>query len=463
MTSALNNMNDESSEKNYNRMKEKVKQYDIEKIYSRSLQLGVGTYGEVYRSMHHRTKKIVAVKQLILKDAKEGLPITALREIMSLKSLSHPNIVELMDCVANWEKAQFSLVFEYLKHDLNGLLSKCGNTFSLEHRKDLSLQLLKGIKYMHEKRIIHRDLKTSNILVDENGCLKIADFGLSRTFPKSQQYALSLEIVTRWYRPPEIFLKDQKYTEKVDMWSVGCILAEIFTGKPILQGKDDKDQLIKIFKLCGTPTEETWSGVTKLTGFKPIENMGPFRDQFEETFVKSIPDEAARDLIRNLLVCDPTKRLTAKEALAHRWFSQDPPPKRLGSDLLPRTTCNELTMKEEYKRSKKEAMERRPRSNHPSGGPYKKQEEMIITVTIITKIDIRVNTLEEVIHLMILVVIIMVLLLVHIEIIMILETIIVVIIVVIINHPVVTNVVLLIILLIVHTITLPTVKIQPIM
>ncbi|KAI8848094.1 kinase-like domain-containing protein [Chytridium lagenaria] len=223
---------------------------------------------------------------------KEGIPITALREIKILKSLNHKNIVQLTENGGNKttrQRGEIFMVFPYMDHDLTGLLENPNVRFNPSQIKSYTKQLLEGTRHLHANNILHRDMKTANILVDNRGNLKIADFGLARAYhPKN---------TSANYKNCVLLLGVTKYGPAIDMWGVGCVFGEILRRKPILMGNDDLDQLNKIFQLPGTPNEQT---------------------------CRSFP--RAVELLEQLLVCDPAQRLSAEEAVNHRYFFCAPKP-----------------------------------------------------------------------------------------------------------------------------------------
>mmetsp|Transcript_969 Transcript_969/g.1211 ORF Transcript_969/g.1211 Transcript_969/m.1211 type:complete len:480 (+) Transcript_969:111-1550(+) len=294
--------------------------------------IGQGTYGHVYKASDKTTGEIVALKKIKMDNEKEGFPITAIREIKILKSLRHENIVELKEIVTSKGQDQKTLknvymVFEYLDHDLAGLLDSPEVTMSETHTKCYMKQLLNGVHYMHRNKILHRDIKGSNLLINNDGYLKIADWGLARSWYEHQT-RYTVKVITLWYRPPELLMGCQKYGPAIDMWSVGCIFAELLFKQPILKGVNDMDQLQKIFNLCGDPTEETWPKMkTECPNWhmfqpKPGEPARPrrLRQRFQSF------SRLALDLVDKLLTLDPKQRIDAKEALDHEYFWQEPLP-----------------------------------------------------------------------------------------------------------------------------------------
>lgn len=219
------------------------------------------------------------------------------------------------------------LVLDFLEHDLKTLLEDMSEPFLTSEVKTLLQQLTSGVAYLHNNWILHRDLKTSNLLLNNRGQLKIADFGMARYFgdppPKMTQL-----VVTLWYRSPELLLGAERYGTAVDMWSVGCIFGELLTREPLLQGKNEVDELTKIFELCGIPSEQTWPGFKRLPNARslrlpsnPMTQGSVLRAKFP--FLTS----AGSSLLTSLLSLNPASRPTAKEVLEHPFFIEDPKPK----------------------------------------------------------------------------------------------------------------------------------------
>ncbi|KAK5978186.1 Cell division control protein 2 cognate, partial [Trichostrongylus colubriformis] len=229
-------------------------------------KIGEGTYGVVFRGVHKRSGKQVALKKISLERDNEGVPSTCIREICLLKDLNHRNIVRLYDVIHSG--MQLYLVFEFIDRDLKSLLDGLpGKRLPAEHAKSFLWQLLQALAYCHTRRVLHRDLKPQNLLVDNSGVIKLADFGLARNFSiPSRVY--THEVVTLWYRAPEILLGGRYYSTAIDVWSLGCIFSEMVSGTPLFAGDSEIDQLFRIFKILGTPTPEMWSGVEKLQDYK---------------------------------------------------------------------------------------------------------------------------------------------------------------------------------------------------
>jgi len=208
-------------------------------------------------------------------------------------------------------------VFEYLDQDLKKYMDAHGGEVEQELVKSFLYQLLKGISVVHEHRILHRDLKPQNLLISKKGDLKLADFGLARAFGIPVR-GYSNEVVTLWYRAPDVLLGSKKYSTEIDIWSAGCIFGEMSTGKPLFPGNSPGNQLIKIFKGLGTPTEEILPGLTKLPNYK--NDCPNFTGVGLKTIVTGL-DEDGYDLLLKMLVYDPHKRITANTALQHQYFS----------------------------------------------------------------------------------------------------------------------------------------------
>ncbi|NWH47423.1 CDK3 kinase, partial [Fregata magnificens] len=245
----------------------------------------------------------------------EGVPSTAIREISLLKELKHPNIVRLLDVIHSQKKLY--LVFEYLNQDLKKYMdsSRTGD-LPLSLVKNYLFQLLQGVSFCHSHRVIHRDLKPQNLLINEAGAIKLADFGLARAFGVPLR-TYTHEVVTLWYRAPEILLGCKYYSTAVDIWSIGCIFAEMVTRKALFPGDSEIDQLFRIFRTLGTPTEATWPGVTQLPDYK-----GDFPRWARKEMKEIVPnlDRDGRDLLVQLLLYDPSRRISAKAALNHQYF-----------------------------------------------------------------------------------------------------------------------------------------------
>ncbi|KAL4155108.1 hypothetical protein PRNP1_007222 [Phytophthora ramorum] len=307
--------------------------------------IGAGTYGQVYMAKDKATGEVVAIKKIRSLNEVQGLPVTTIREIKVLKCLNHANLVELKEVVVSSENddddAEFTdkdepldychgsiyLVLEYLEHDLTGLIDR-QHPFDDTEIKCLMKQLLDVMEYMHSIDIIHRDIKCSNLLMTRDHLLKVADFGLARSLRGDQLF--TNKVVTLWYRPPELLLGATSYDASIDMWSIGCVFAELYIGHPIFQGKTELEQITKIFDICGTPTTESWPDYKFLTHsstFVPDKPKPKRLREFlmrETTARKRILPKGALELIEALLVLDPEQRLTASDCLNSQYFKARP-------------------------------------------------------------------------------------------------------------------------------------------
>jgi len=278
-------------------------------------KIGEGTYGIVYKAKDRVTGEIIALKKIRLEAEDEGIPSTAIREISLLKELQHPNIVRLYDVVHTEHK--LTLVFEFLDQDLKKYLDVCDSGLELPILKSFLFQLLTGVAYCHHHRVLHRDLKPPNLLINREGQLKLADFGLARAFGIPVR-SYTHEVVTLWYRAPDILMASRKYSTPVDIWSIGCIFAEMCNGRPLFSGTSEADQLDKIFRLLGTVTE--YPGIEELPEYSPqvLPQYPPPRNGIG-SLVPTL-DACGVDLLSRMLQYDPAKRITAQKALEHPFF-----------------------------------------------------------------------------------------------------------------------------------------------
>ncbi|KAK1436665.1 hypothetical protein QVD17_02447 [Tagetes erecta] len=288
-------------------------------------KIGQGTYSSVYKARDLQNDRIVAIKKVRFVNMEPESVRFMAREIQILRRLDHPNCMKLQALVTSKYSGSLYLVFDYMEHDLVGLLhSQKVKKFTLPQIKCYMQQFLRGLEHCHTRGILHRDLKGSNILVDNSGILKIGDFGLAARFEPGQKEPLTSRVVTLWYRAPELLFGSTSYGVAIDMWSAGCILAELFIGRPIMPGRTEVEQIHKIFKLCGSPSEEYWN-ISKLphaTSFRP---QHPYKRRIIETFQQHLPPSAL-DLLDTLLAIDPDARGTATSALASEFFRTEPLP-----------------------------------------------------------------------------------------------------------------------------------------
>ncbi|KRY93852.1 Cyclin-dependent kinase 5, partial [Trichinella pseudospiralis] len=296
-------------------------------MYEKLEKIGEGTYGTVFKAKNRETHEIVALKRVRLDDNDEGVPSSALREICLLKELKHPNIVRLIDVLHG--SRRLTLVFEYCDQDLKKYFDSLNNEIDPQMVKSLMYQLLRGLAFCHSKKVLHRDLKPQNLLLSRSMELKLADFGLARAFGLPVR-CYSSDVVTLWYRPPDVLFGARFYDTSIDMWSAGCIFAEIAcAGQPLFPGSDTDDQLKRIFRLLGTPDERTWPGVTYLPDYKvEIDFLSQLHIEItvhpaKLTLSQVVPSlsNKGRHLLQKLLVCNPKSRLDASSALQHPYFA----------------------------------------------------------------------------------------------------------------------------------------------
>ncbi|XP_063708176.1 cyclin-dependent kinase 9 [Culicoides brevitarsis] len=315
--------------------------------YEKVAKIGQGTFGEVFKAREkNHNKKFVAMKKVLMDNEKEGFPITALREIRILQLLKHENVVNLIEICRtkatqnNRYRSTFYLVFDFCEHDLAGLLSNINVKFSLGEIKKVMQQLLNGLYYIHSNKILHRDMKAANVLITKNGVLKLADFGLARAFSVSkngQPNKYTNRVVTLWYRPPELLLGDRNYGPPVDMWGGGCIMAEMWTRSPIMQGNTEQQQLVFISQLCGSLTPDVWPGVENLELYQKMELPMGHKRKVKERLRPYVKDQYGVDLLDKLLQLDPNERIDADTALNHDFFWTDPMPCDLSKMLSQHT------------------------------------------------------------------------------------------------------------------------------
>ncbi|PSC69315.1 cyclin-dependent kinase C-2-like isoform A [Micractinium conductrix] len=350
--------------------------------YNRGPVLGQGTYGEVFLAHDKRTGEKVAAKKIKMDNEKEGFPITAIREIKILSklaaddqrlqdgSLLRNSVIGLREIVrssshkANNYKGSIYMMFDYMDHDMTGLLERTqreGRRFTVPQVKCYLRQLFCGLALLSNHEVLHRDLKNANLLVNNMGELKIADFGLARYFVKGGGGAsggggaggdrpMTNRVITLWYRPPELFMGSVHYGTEIDMWSAGCIMYELLTGKPLFPGKDEGDQLDKILSVVGAPTEATMPGCTAYANYETSCTGNMSRNWPRASKLRShcesrgIKDPMALDLLAQLLDLNPAARISAGAACVHQYFFSNPLPCK-PSDMPKFESSHEMGMK----------------------------------------------------------------------------------------------------------------------
>ncbi|XP_044506705.1 cyclin-dependent kinase F-4-like [Mangifera indica] len=274
--------------------------------------VGEGAYGEVWKAFDQRSGEVVAIKKL-RRSYYSWKDCMNLREVKSLSKMKHPNIVKLQEVIKQHDSLYF--VFEYMETNLNRIIRQRKSFFTNLEVRSWCFQILLGLNHMHQKGYFHRDLKPENLLVSEN-VMKIADFGMVKEIDSEPSY--TEYVTTRWYRAPEVILKSSNYNSKVDMWAVGAIMAEMYALHPIFPGKDAADQMFKICRVLGSPTQETWPEglvLARSLGYQFPELPGVNLSKFMPS-----ASEDAISFISWLCSWDPLKRPTAAQALQHPFF-----------------------------------------------------------------------------------------------------------------------------------------------
>jgi CTD kinase subunit alpha len=289
--------------------------------------IGAGTYGKVFKGQHVYTKEEGALKRIRMEGEKDGFPVTAFREVKLLQALRHENIVELKEVMV--EKNNCFMIFEYVAHDLTGLIQHDSLRLKPANWKYLARQMFQGLDYLHTRGVLHRDLKAANILVSRDGVLKLADFGLARFYVKQHRPAYTNRVVTIWYRSPELLLGETRYDGAVDIWSVACIMVEMFLRDPIFPGDGSEiNQLHKIYKILGTPRRKDWPGLVNMPWYQLLRTDYKLPRRLQ-TIYEGKFTPACFNLLEAMLHFDPAQRPTAAQALEHSYFvSEDPPAER---------------------------------------------------------------------------------------------------------------------------------------
>ncbi|KDO22549.1 CMGC/CDK/CRK7 protein kinase [Saprolegnia parasitica CBS 223.65] len=364
-------------------------------VYEKVKCVGSGTYGCVYEAKHKATGERVAMKKIKTLNEAEGIPITTLREIAALKALRHPNLVQLKEVVVSKQKddndddlggggaaaddsaysnhgtetgvdyasGSIYLVLEFVPHDLTGLLQS-GHVFTEVAAKYIMKQLLEALQYMHLRDVVHRDIKCSNILLTADHEVKLADYGLARTARTNPKF--TNKVVTLWYRAPELLLGGNDYDGSIDMWSAGCVMAELFLGHPIFAGKVEADQMAKIIDVCGSAVEEV-NGISHLPHYEKF--IQPDKRTWQlKTMMNSKAEKRKRplpkgflELLDKLLQIDPKKRFNAEQALQSEYFRshphlQDPATVSTWIPTITSASCHEMATRKAKKESGAQAI-----------------------------------------------------------------------------------------------------------
>jgi len=294
--------------------------------YEVDRELGSGMWGKVYRARKRESGEVVAIKRINQPAVSQphlvrGVNFTALREIRYLKELRHENIVLLHDAL--FDRGELVLVFEFLYTDLEKFIRDTRLLFNATHVSCMMQQLLRGVGYCHSRHVLHRDLKPSNLLMNDRGVMKLADFGLARYYG-SPNRAMTYEVITICYRPPELLFGARHYSAAVDLWAAGCIFAEMMLRRIFLPGRDEPEQLGLIFQMFGTPTEDNWPGASLLPKYVAYEASTGMGEERLASVFRFFPAQAF-DLLMRLLRMAPGERLGAADALGHDFFRTSPP------------------------------------------------------------------------------------------------------------------------------------------
>lgn len=315
-------------------------------------KIGEGTYAVVYKGhLRSNPSKLVAIKKIkVIADNKDGITMDAIREVKFLQELSHPNVISLIE-VFSTKDQNLNLVLEYLPlGDMEELIKDKKNVhYTLADIKAWMGMLTRGVWFCHENFVLHRDIKPNNLFIAADGEVKLADFGLARSFA-DPYVKMTHNVITRWYRPPELFYRAYSYSGAVDIWSVGCVFAELILRTPFMAGSTDINQLELICQAIGNPTEENWPGVSKLEGYVPVAKDKSTHMRTKAEFMQMFPTVGAPgvECLMSMLALDPNKRATAKQILQSDWWTMDPRPSK--KENLPRKGGGEKKLGEDLKR-----------------------------------------------------------------------------------------------------------------
>lgn len=293
-----------------------------ESNYSKEKKVGEGTYAVVYLGKQLNTGNEIAVKEIKTSEFKDGLDMSAIREVKYLQELDHPNVINLIDIFMAYDN--LNLVLEFLPTDLEVVIKDKNILFTPADIKSWMLMTLRGVYHVHRNFILHRDLKPSNLLISPEGLIKVADFGLARAVPGPREM-LTSNVVTRWYRAPELLFGAKHYTYAVDVWSIGVIFAELMLRIPYLPGQDDMNQMEVTFRALGTPTDKDWPEVSSFAGYNKLQIYPPpSRDELRKRFIAAT--ESALTLMENMLMMNPQTRWDTIQCLESEYFKELPAP-----------------------------------------------------------------------------------------------------------------------------------------
>lgn len=329
--------------------------------YERGKKLGEGTYAVVYQGHRRDTATTVAIKKIkVNADYKDGLAMDAIREVKYLQELSHPNVIALHDVFSKHENLH--LVLEFLPGgDLEMLIRDQNIQYGAADIKAWMGMLARGVWFCHENFVLHRDIKPNNLLIAADGEVKLADFGLARSFA-DPYLNMTHQVITRWYRPPELLYGARQYSGAVDVWSMGMVFAELLLRVPFVAGNSDLDQIAKISEAFGTPTKDNWPGVEQLPLYIETDKSQIIPTSGRDFFLRQFPTAGpvGADLLMSMCTLDPRKRITAVQTLRHDWWTIDPQPTKNG-DLPRKRQSAEKKMGEDLSR----------RGGEINDGPFK--------------------------------------------------------------------------------------------